>query len=289
MKILTQWCSASAWRSPCKRFTALCTGIVLAALGMASTVTHAAEQEAHANGKKKANWDIVMGAGLAHLPDYEGSDDYERRGAPLIDIEYRDFVFLRQSSLGISVLKFKDVQSNRALHAGPLLHLGRDRDENDNPALRGLGDLDISVEAGVFTNLTLGSWQFRLTLFRDISHTHDGLVAQGSVGWSFPMTPRLRASIGTSATWTDGSYMQTYFGITPGQAAASGLRPYQAGSGGKDITSSVRLEYALSNHWLLAGGFSFKRLLSDAANSPLVADVGSASQITAAAFIAYRF
>src|SRR3546814_6838519 len=74
-------------------------------------------------------------------------------------------------------------------------------------------------------------------------------------------------TVGTS--WANGKHMNRYFGIDAGEALASGLPLYRAGSGFKDVSGLVTASYRLDAHWSLGATGGVTRLLGDAADSPL--------------------
>src|SRR3546814_6165484 len=63
--------------------------------------------------------------------------------------------------------------------------------------------------------------------------------------------------------------MNRYFGIDAGEAMASGLPFYRAGSGFKDVSGVLTASYRLDAHWSLGATGGVTRLLGDAADSPL--------------------
>ena len=73
------------------------------------------------------------------------------------------------------------------------------------------------------------------------------------------------------------------------QSARSGMRQYQAEGGFKDAGISLDLNYNLTDNWGLTGQVGYKRLLGDAADSPLVEDRGSANQFTTGLLVSYEF
>lgn len=232
------------------------------------------------------DWQIAVGAGAIYKPDYQGSDDYELRAAPYLSINWRDIVFLRGSALGVNALRL-----DNGFRAGALLRYQflLDRDEDDNEALRGLGDIDGAVEAGVFAAYETGPWSLELALFQDVSDTYDGTMAELDIGYGVAFGDGFRFEVEASTTWADDDYLQTYFGISPEQSLASGRAEYVAEGGFKEVGLSFGLSYRLSEHWLLSSRLSYERLLGDAADSPIVADDGSPNQLSAGAFLGYRF
>lgn len=89
-------------------------------------------------------------------------------------------------------------------------------------------------------------------------------------------------------SWANDAYMDSFFGIDNAQSAASGLEPFEAEAGFKDVGLALRLNYGLTEHWAILTSGEYKRLLGDAADSPIVTDEGSADQRSFLA-ASYRF
>lgn len=245
--------------------------------------------DAPANGARGKDWDIRAGVGALYQPDYEGSDDYEVSPLPMLMINYRDLVFLRGPTLGVNAFTWQGERAGSKLQIGPLLRYQFGRDEGDNDALRGMGDIDGSFEIGGFINYGLGPWSAGLTLFQDVSGSHDGLTAKLSAGHRLPLGPQLMLRSEISAAWASDDYVATFFGVTAAQSTRSGMRQYAPEAGFKDVGISFNLDYKLTESWGLTGQVAYKRLLSDAADSPLVEDRGSADQLTTGLFVTYKF
>lgn len=95
-------------------------------------------------------------------------------------------------------------------------------------------------------------------------------------------------SFGTSATWASEDYADAFFSVTPQGAAASGLAPFEAGSGIKDVGLNVAATYALTDRWGLVATGSTSFLVGDAADSPIV-DAGSSVQFFGGVALSYSF
>ncbi len=236
-----------------------------------------------------AEWKVSLGAGTLFKPDYEGSDEYEADPLPDISVSYRDIVFLRGTTLSANLLTFDALRPEGVIQVGPMVRYRFGRDQDDNDALRGLGDVDGSVEAGVFARFRVGPWSTGLNLVQDIAGGHEGMLGEAFVAHDVPLSDRLRANLRGSVSWADDDYMQSYFGISSAQAARSGRAPFDADSGFKDIGLTLGLEYELSADWGVGGRIGYSRLLNDAADSPLVDGDGSANQFTAGVSLSYRF
>jgi MipA family protein len=138
-------------------------------------------------------------------------------------------------------------------------------------------------------NYELGIWSAGLTVVQDVGGGHEGLLAEATTGIAVPLTEQLRSSLEASATWADRSYMETYFGISPSQSARSGLGQFDANAGFKDVGISLGFDYMFNQSIGLSGRVRYKRLLDDAADSPIVEDEGSADQFFGGLFLTYRF
>ncbi|MFN4164453.1 MAG: MipA/OmpV family protein [Ferrovibrio sp.] len=235
------------------------------------------------------DWDIRLGAGALYQPDYEGSDDYEVAPLPLISISYRDLVFLRGPSLGVNAFTWQGPRPTDKLQLGPLVRYQMGRDEDDNDDLRGMGDIDSGAELGAFLNYSAGPWSAGVTVFQDVSSAHDGLTAKFAGGYRHSFGPKLRARAELSTTWASDDYTETFFGVTALQSQRSGMRRFQAEGGIKDVGLTLDLDYSLTQHWGLTGRLGYKRLLGDAADSPLVEDRGSPDQLMTGLFLSYKF
>jgi outer membrane protein len=270
-------------------FLAVAAILALPPVALAQQQQPARQQPAQAETPVKKDWDIRLGAGASYQPDYEGSDDYEVAPIPLVMVNYRDIVFLRGPTLGANLFTLQGPREGDKLQIGPLLRYQMGRDEGDNDALRGLGDIDAGAEVGAFITYRAGPWSTGLTVFRDVSDAHDGLTARAAAGYMHAFSPKLRLRSEVATTWADDNYTETFFGITAAQSTRSGLRQYTAEGGFKDVGLTLDLDYSLTQNWGITGRLGFKRLLGDAADSPLVEDKGSANQFSTGLILSYRF
>lgn len=249
----------------------------------------AASNSAASNGASIKDWKVSLGAGALYQPEYEGSDEYDIDPAPLLMVSYRDLVFLRGTTLGANTFTWQGPRDGDKLQIGPLVRYQFGRDEDDSDDLRGMGDIDGGVDLGGFITYGIGAWTAGLTVFQDVSGSHDGFTAKLSGGHRHAFTPKLRLRSELYTTWADESYTEAFFGVTAAQSTRSGMRAYQPGSGIKDVGLNLDLDYSLTEHWGLTGRLGYKRMLGDAADSPLVKDRGSDNQFTTGLFLSYRF
>lgn len=232
---------------------------------------------------------IRIGLGPVVAPAYEGADDYKVKAAPLISFRYKDLVRVDNNRIRVNVFGSDSLFGSENFKAGPLLRLDSGRDESDSPDLAGLGDVSTGLELGVFASYTVGPTRARIRVQQDVLSGHSGMQIIGDLGVAIFRSDRLAVSGTLSSTWADGSYMQSFFGVNASQALASGLAPFAATSGVKDVSLALGSNYQISDQWALVANAGYSKLLSDAKNSPIVAVRGSSSQFIGGLFAVYSF
>src|SRR3546814_419264 len=127
----------------------------------------------------------------------------------------------------------------------------------------------------------------------DVSGSNDSALLQPTINYLTPWS--LKAAIGlfASAESAGKGYARTYFDITPGQSAASGLPVYTASSGWKNYTIGTIATYALTGDLLhgvkLVAAGTYRRMLGDFGDSPVVSIAGDRDQWMGAVGLAYTF
>jgi outer membrane protein len=242
-------------------------------------------------------WRFTLGAGGLYAPTYEGDDDYRLSILPDVQVTYGDRFFASvQQGAG-----YRWVNSDN-LRLGPIARLKFERSDDgdqsfavtgDNTSdLRGLGDVDTSVELGGFAEYDIGS----LTLSFEARHAvtgHEGTVADLGVRWSGRTSTfgaPARWSVGPRMRFVDDDYNAAYFGVTGSQSIASGLPVYDAGGGlySYGVGASVVLPLG-ADQWSLVALASYDRLVGDAGDSPLVQLRGSQDQASVGLFVSRSF
>jgi outer membrane protein len=124
---------------------------------------------------------------------------------------------------------------------------------------------------------------------KDVADGVDGFIVRLRAGYRIPFSRTWILSITAYTTWADDDYMSAYFGIDRKNSLRSGLKQYDADSGFKDVGITLPLLYNASPHWSIMGVAGYKRLIGDAADSPIVDDEGDENQFVGGAFVIYRF
>lgn len=232
---------------------------------------------------------IRIGLGPVITPAYEGSNDYKIKAAPLISFRYRDLIRVDNNQIKVNVFGSDSLFRTENFKAGPILKLDSGRDETDSPDLLGLGDVGTSLELGIFASYTMGPARARIRAQHDIISGHSGMRVVGDLGVAIYRSNRLAVTGNLSTTWTDGSYMDSFFSVTAAQSLTSGLAVFDAGSGLKDISLAFGANYMVTDSWSVVANAGYSKLLSDAKNSPIVSVQGSSSQFVGGVFAVYSF
>ena len=253
-------------------------------------------QEPESKPSKSDDWTFTLGAGVAYSSDYEGSNDYDIKPLPLVEVSWRDVVKIGSLSGPPSVsFKFLEVQGpkpkDRLKFTASFGYLGG-RDQDDNDALLGLGDIDGGATAKLAVDYQAQDFGMALSIGHDLASDREGTTLNSSVRYGFDLgSARTRLTLGASSTWADGNYMENIFGITSTQAGRSnlGYRVYEAEAGIKDVGASLSLRHFLTRNVGITTRLGYTQLLGDAADSPIVSGQGDAGQFSGLFAISYRW
>jgi outer membrane protein len=243
---------------------------------------------------------VTIGAGAAYIPDYEGSDDY--RIIPAAAIRGRvsgiNF-FTRATYLYVDVVPRGS--GNLEFDAGPIagVRLNRTGKIKDD-FVDALPDRKKAFEIGGFAGVTYhgltnpyDALSFRLDVVKDVGNAHESTIFTPTIDFGTPLSRRTYVGASLSAEWAGGGYADYYYSITPADALASGLAPFDADGGFKNWRLGLLVNQSITGdltHGLsLFGTGSYSHLSGDFKDSPIVDDRGSASQWLAAVGLAYTF
>jgi outer membrane scaffolding protein for murein synthesis (MipA/OmpV family) len=218
--------------------------------------------------------------GVGAYPDYIGSDDYSIGAIPVVRYQYwekRDITLLG-NTLNVNLI------NAAGWRAGPsgMLRFGRSDVQDD--VVERVHEIDPSVDLGAFAGYTwigddprkfvgVSAWGLA-----DVTDSHGGWTAGANLFGAYPVLPFLTLVGGVATTYGSGSYMSTYFGVTPADSQASGLATYQAEAGIRDVRAWLVALVHLSVRWTVGAGVFYSWLADEAAQSPIVADRGSRHQ-----------
>ncbi len=217
--------------------------------------------------------DLSVGIGPVYRPDYFGSNDYEFRPDPEVYVKFRNLVFLDNDGADFALFGFS------GFSFGPSIRLVGDRDEEDNVALIGLGDIDHTFEVGGFAATKfVDRFLFRAKVRKGVVGGHDGLIVDATGTALLFRVGRLSTSISGQAAWIGDSYADTYFSVTPAQALASGLDEYDAGRGLRDVGGSFNAYVNIGKRWSLNPYVSYRYIFNNIAETPIIDEFGDRNQ-----------
>ena len=237
---------------------------------------------------------LNLGAGVA--PDYEGSKDYAPIPVIAGKLGYDEFyVEARGPNLRVNVMP-KVLPFGFGFDFGPALGYRFGRDDVRNNQVDRLRDIDGSVAAGAFAKVYADGM---LLEGDELAFEAEGLAGVGDkrngttikFGPSYRFSPFQSVQLGfrASATWASDRYTETYFGVDTVNALRSGLSPYNAKGGIKDLGLAMDVTYMWAENWGITGTLGVTRLVGDVADSPIVDHAGSATQGIATLGVIYSF
>ena len=234
---------------------------------------------------KLPKWDVILGLAASADPVYSGASQYRAGGGPVINIRYRERVFISTGEgLGVNFLQGK--QYAVSLSVG--LNLGR-RMSWHYETLHGLGDIPRAPFFKLAGSFILSK---RLPMIvradvRKIAGGAAGLVGDLQVYTPLPGSSRKFVMFaGPSVTFADRKHLQTSYGISALQAEHSGYAPYTAHGGLESAGFGFSATRFLTPHLLCNTDIAFSELLGSAGRSPIVE---RRAQGSFSASIAYRW
>jgi MipA family protein len=246
----------------------------------------------------------IVGAGAAILPDYEGSDDMRWAPVPAAAGRISGFNFQVIGNRASVDLIPDSTGPGLDFQFGPVgvVNFNRTSVKSiDDPRVKALGELDTAIELGGYVGVgrtgVITSDYDRLSVSvsyrHDVSGVSDAGVFTPSITYMTPLSRKTAVTLFGSAERVENGYADTYFGIGPAGSAASGLAVYNPDGGWKSWTAglggALSLTGDLTHGLQLVGGGTYRRLLGDFADSPIVRTAGSKHQWMGVVGLAFSF
>jgi MipA family protein len=235
------------------------------AASLLCTASYAAELGDFYNlGPRPAETAIRVGAVVLSGQRYQGASEQKVSAVPGIFLQTSNGLFADPlNGIGYSF----EPQGN--LQYGLRVNLDTGRSVEDT--LPGFEKIKARPNPGAFANYTVND---KLTL-RSALRLGMGEGADGSLlhlGGSYKVLQAgfFGVSLNASLKYADSNYMQSYFGVSPAQSAASGRKAYQPAAGFASAKVGLTAATPLSREIFVFANLSVQRLMGDAANSPIV-------------------
>jgi outer membrane scaffolding protein for murein synthesis (MipA/OmpV family) len=215
-------------------------------------------------------WRRIVGLAAQLQPIYDGARAYRISGGPVVNIQYKDLAFISTGDgLGVNVFRGSHYQIGVAI----TYDLGR-KEEVDYTNLRGMGNIDPAPVAKVYGSWVISKYFPAILRVdgRQFIGGAEGVVGDAGVYIPLPGSSKTFVMFaGPSITMADHHYLQTLYGVSAAQAAASGHPVYDiphAGTVGVGVGFSATKFFG--KHWLLNTDLALHQIRGSAAHSPLV-------------------
>ncbi|MEO8926957.1 MAG: MipA/OmpV family protein [Caulobacteraceae bacterium] len=230
-------------------------------------------------------WIVTVGGRIAAYPPYEGAGHDVFVPSPMLSVRRADSPDRFEPPDGGSSLA---LISNRYVVAGPLVRFRLSR--GDTGKLTGLDTIGFAAEPGAFLELWPTNWLRGRVEGRRGIVGHQGWVGDAALDLVHT-GKRWSASIGPRIGYGDATYFDTYFGVTPAEAARAPFinTPYEPGGGRRYTGVEVALARHLSKRWVTTFDVGYHRLAKTAAVSPIIEVAGSPNDLSAGLSLTYSF
>ncbi len=245
---------------------------------------------------------LVVGLGVASVPSYEGSNDSAIIGAGGITGRIAG-IGIGARSGGISLDFIPDGADSRiGFGLGPVARWRGNRTAHIvDPVVASLGKLKGTIEVGVAGSVTIkrlitpvDTLTFSADIRWDVTGNGAGRVVSTSVSYFTPLSNAAVFGFSVASDVIDDRYANYNFAVSPAGSLASGLPVFTAKGGLKTIGLRGFAGYDLDGNlrnggFAVVGGLGWSRLYGSAAETPLTAIRGRASQWLLGAGMAYTF
>lgn len=289
--------------------TAKCLLGLAAALSMFPTIA-AAQDSAPAADPAAALADraggdaITVGLGAGYMPDYEGSNDYQFTPVPGVIGTVSGINFQVLGNRANADLIPSQPGPSWNFQAGPigvLNFMRTKRSSIDDPRVRALGTRATALELGGFVGVgktgVITSPYDKISLSvsyrHDVTGVHKSGIWQPTINYFTPLSIRAAVALFGSAERVETKYLSTYFDVAPSQVAASGLPAFRGRGGWKSWTVGAVGTHSITGDLLsgfkVVGGVTYRKLINDVGDSPIVSIAGSRNQWLGVLGLAYTF
>lgn len=202
---------------------------------------------------------LNLGGGGIVKPQYPGSDNYMLLPYPIIEVG-RFYI----PGVGQTEKKVK------GFYFYPSFNIIGERKPSDDNSLKGMKDVDWAFEAGVGAGFRY-DWLRGFATIRQGFNGYSGQTGELGLDVVLPLADRFEVAFGPRTSWASDGYMETYFGVTPREAARSPvLTAYEPSGGFKTAGLAAQVNYWIDGKTRIQVRGSWDRLIGDAGDSPIV-------------------
>ncbi|MBW1255123.1 MipA/OmpV family protein [Pantoea allii] len=233
---------------------------------------------------------LTLGGGANVTPRYSGSDKSRVTTAMVLDYTMANGFFAsstRGIGYGNNIGKF-DYNAALSYRAGRKDHdVDSDSLSDGSDYLRGMGDVKGSA-LGVFgLGYGVADWlNLQLQAEVPFSERNNGAALHFGINSPLYTSPNNTVTLALTGSWGTDKYMQTYYGVSASQSAASRFTRYDAGAGVYAWSMNLDWTHKFNEDWSVVAAAGVTQLTGDARNSPIVQRKTSP---TGSLLVTYRF
>lgn len=229
-----------------------------------------------AAGALKPGWRNQFGVGFIANPKFVGSDEYNTRVIPYVELRYFDesgtrfFANVPQGIGGYAYRK-RDTVSGRFFNLGASIAPGFNvRDDS----IDGLDEIGISTEARLLLEAGGRRWAASAVFAQDVGSGHEGAYLDLNLSWR----GRIGQGSGFYAAgpvlrFGDSTYKDAFFGVSPEDSIETGLPAYDANAGVERLGLQGLISLPIKkSKWRFTAILRGSQLIDNAADSPIVVD-----------------
>lgn len=233
---------------------------------------------------------LTLGGGVGVAPRYSGSDENRVSTALVLDYSMRNGFFV-SSTRGLGYgnsLGNLDYSAALSYRTGRKDHnVDSDTMSDGSDHLRGMGNVKGSALGVVGLGYKLTNWlSAQLQAEVPFSQRDNGAALHFGIVSPLYHSPKNSVTLGLTSSWGTNDYMQTYYGVSAAQSAASGFTQYTAGSGIYACSLNLDWTHNFTESWSVVADAGYTQLAGDARNSPIVQRKASP---TGSLTVTYRF
>ena len=226
-----------------------------------------------AAGQRQGNV-LTLGGGVDVAPRYSGSDKSRVTAAQVVDYAMANGFFI-STTRGLG---YGNRVGNLDYSAALSYRAGRkDRDvSSDSIAsgsdyLRGMGDIKGSAVVVPGLGYRITDWlNVQLQPDVPVSERDNGEAVHFGIASPLYTSPENSVTLALTGSWGSSKYMQTYYGVSAAQSAASGFARHDAGSGIYAYSLNLDWTHKLTSRWSLLAAAGVTQLTGEAGDSPIV-------------------
>lgn len=228
------------------------------------------------------SWEGSIGAGAVYAPDYLGSDDYDTKLWPSFQLSYGEILTISPRS-GIEWHAIR----NSGWTVSPFVGYTFGRDNKGD--ISAFEEVDGGATLGVRVGYAQREWHYSVAASTPITGDVDGAEFEAVAAWRTPLSERLFFSLSPSVHYSNEKWTESMFGVSAQDSLRSGIAPYNPDGGYWRLGVGSSLTYALTPEWSATGFVGTSYLTGNAADSPIVDDLGSEWQTITGVSLNYRF